>query len=396
MRLADRGVRTLLLSADPAHSLADVLGVDLGRDPVSVTTDLAAVHLDTQRRFEQVWIGVQRFLLDLLRRAGMDAVTAAEVTVLPGVEEVLALLAVREYAESGDYDALVVDCAPTAETLRLLALPDALAWYLRAVLPAQRRMARGLRPLAAMLGRPESLPPEGLFDAVIALHDELVAVRDLLERTGTVRLVLTPEAMVVAETRRTYTALALYGYRVDGVIANRLMPPGRDAWRSGWVKAQTERLDDVASSFAGLPLYRAAYARAEPVGVEALRDLATELYGDQPGRDPLDAGPDRELLSVVAAGNGFELSLELPLAVRGEATVARAGDDLVVTLGTHRRVIALPSVLRRCEVAGGRMVEGSGEEPARLVVRFRPDVRIWPSSMPMPGDPSDAERDPDA
>ncbi len=374
-----------MLSADPAHSLGDVLGVDLGREPVTVTANLAAVHLDTQRRFEQVWIGVQRFLLDLLRRAGMDEVTAAEVTVLPGVEEVLALLAVREYAESGDYDALVVDCAPTAETLRLLALPDALAWYLRAVLPAQRRMAKGLRPLAAVLGRPEALPPEGLFDAVIALHDELVGVRDLLERTGTVRLVLTPEAMVVAETRRTYTALALYGYRVDGVIANRLMPPGRDAWRSAWVKAQTERLDDVTSSFAGLPLYRAEYAKAEPLGVDALRLIATELYGGHPGHDPLDTGPDRELLSVVAADNGFEMSLELPLASRGEATVVRAGDDLVVTLGSHRRVIALPSVLRRCEVAGGRLVEGDGELPARLVVRFRPDARVWPSSMPMPG-----------
>jgi arsenite/tail-anchored protein-transporting ATPase len=385
VRLADRGVRTLLLSTDSAHSLGDVLGTALGAEPVAVTSNLHAVHLDTQRRFEQVWNGVQRFLLDLLRRAGMDAVTAAEVTVLPGVEEVLALLAVREYAEGGDYDALVVDCAPTAETLRLLALPDALAWYLRAVLPAQRRMAKGLRPLAAVLGRPEALPPEGLFDAVVALHDELVAVRDLLERTGTVRLVLTPEAMVVSETRRTYTALALYGYRVDGVIANRLVPRGRDAWRSAWNRAQAARLDDVTSSFTGLPLYRALYAPAEPLGLDALRAVAAELYGEQPGLDPLATGPDRELLSVVASDNGFELSLELPLAVRGEATVARAGDDLVVTLGSHRRVIALPSVLRRCEVAGGRLVEGDGEDPARLVVRFRPDARVWPDTVPFPG-----------
>lgn len=383
-------MRTLLLSADPAHSLGDALGVTLGREPVAVTTSLSAVHLDTQHRFEQAWVGLQRFLLDLLRRAGMDAVTAAEVTVLPGVDEVLALLAVHEFAESGDYDALVVDCAPTAETLRLLALPDALAWYLRAVLPAQRRMARGLRPLAAVLGRPETVPPDGLFDAVVALHDELVAVRDLLERTGTVRLVLTPESMVVAETRRTYTALSLYGYRVDGVIANRLVPPGRDAWRTAWVRAQAARLEDVTSSFAGLPLYRAAYARAEPLGVDALRGLATELYGDMPGRDPLDAGPDRDLLRVVAVDNGFELTLELPLAVRDEASAARVGDDLVVTHGAHRRVIALPSVLRRCDVVGGRLVDGDGTDPARLVVRFRPDPRVWPDTVPMPGEASGA------
>lgn len=347
---------------------------------MAVAAHLDAVHLDTQHRFEQAWAGVQHYLLDLVRRAGIDAVTAAEVTVLPGVDEVLALLAVREYAESGAYDALIVDCAPTAETLRLLALPDALAWYLRAVLPAQRRMARGLRPLAAILGRPEAVPPEGLFEALLALHAELTAVRRLLERSGTVRLVLTPESMVVAESRRTYTALALFGYRVDGVIANRLVPTGRDAWRASWARSQAERMADVASSFAGLPLYRAAYGRAEPVGLPSLRALADELYGTDPGCDPLDAGPDRELLSVVADGEEFELRLALPLAVRGAVEAVRADDDLVVTLGGHRRVIALPSVLRRCIVVSGRLDPGDSATASTLRVRFVPDPAKWPAN----------------
>lgn len=376
-------MRTLLLSADPAHSLADALGVTLGNDPVAVTAGLDAVHIDTQCRFEQAWLQVQRYVLGLIDRAGIDAVTAAEVTVVPGVDELLALLAVRDFADSGEYDALIVDCAATAETLRLLALPDALSWYLRAVLPAQRRVARGLRPLVAALGQSRAIPPDGLFEAVLVLDAQLRAVRELLDRSGSVRLVLTPESMVVAETRRTYTALALYGYRVDGVIVNRLVPAGRDAWRSAWAKTQAQSLTEVASSFAGMPMYRAAYGSEEPLGLAALRRLADQLYGDpregEVDRDPLDSGPERELLTAVADGSEFELRLALPLAVRGTVQATRVGDELVVTVGGHRRLIALPSVLRRCQVISGRLDDGGRDQTqAQLRVRFRPDPALWP------------------
>ena len=234
--LADRGVKTLLLSTDTAHSLADALGVALSGDPTEVAPALWVVQIDTQGRFEAAWRDVQGFLAGVLARSGVDPITADELTVLPGIDEVLALLAVRELARTGDWDTLVVDCAPTAETLRLLALPEALSWYLQKVFPAQRRLARGMRPFATLLGRGEAIPPDHVFAALLRLTDELAGVQQLLgdPATTSVRLVLTPEAVVAAEARRTFTALALYGYAVDMVIANRVFPDGADAWRAGW------------------------------------------------------------------------------------------------------------------------------------------------------------------
>src|SRR4051812_7900383 len=380
LRLADRGLKTLLLSTDIAHSLADALAVGLTDEPVEVAPSLWAVQIDTQGRFEAAWRDVQTFLIDMLARGGGDPITADELTVLPGVDEVLALLAVRELALTGHWDALVVDCAPTAETLRLLALPEALGWYLERVFPVHRRLARGLRPLASILGRGEALPPDTLFDALLRLNDELASVRRLLgdPEVTSVRLVLTPEAVVAAEARRTFTALALYGYSVDLVIANRVFPAGDDAWRQGWAAAQQAHLERIRESFAGLPVVELPYRPAEPVGMAALRDVADELYGPAPGEDPAPAAGGGELLRVEQVGSEFVLCLALPLASRADVDAVRAGDDLIVTVGPNRRVLTLPSVLRRCTVAGGQF---DGRE---LRVRFRPDPDRWPSGTARP------------
>jgi arsenite-transporting ATPase len=382
--LADRGVKTLLLSTDVAHSLADALDVPLADEPTEVATGLWAVQIDTQGRFEAAWRDVQGFLVDMLSRGGVDPITADELTVLPGIDEVLALLAVRELAVTGNWDAVVVDCAPTAETLRLLALPEALGWYLERVLPVHRRLAKGMRPFAAALGRGEVLPPDTLFEALLRLADELASVRRLLAdpATTSVRLVLTPEAVVAAEARRTFTALALYGYAVDLVIANRVFPAGEDDWRRGWAAAQRSQLERIRESFAGLPVRELAYHASEPVGPDALRHLADELYGALPGTDPAPAVDRAPLLRVEPAGSDFLLRLALPLAETTEVDAVRAGDDLIVTVGGNRRVLTLPGVLRRCSVAGG---EFDGRE---LRVRFARDPEKWatrPRPRPGPG-----------
>src|SRR5664279_4971162 len=331
LRLADRGVKTLLLSTDIAHSLADALDVPLDGAPAEVAPGLWAVQIDTQSRFEAAWYDVQTFLVEMLSRSGVDTITADELTVLPGIDEVLALLAVRELAVAGDWDALVVDCAPTAETLRLLALPEALSWYLQKVFPAHRRLARGMRPIAAILGRAEVIPPDSLFEALLRLSDELAGVRQLLgdPTVTTVRLVLTPESVVTAEARRTFTALALYGYSVDLVVANRVFAAGDDEWRRGWAQAQQRQLQVVRESFAGLPVTEIPYGSAEPIGCAALREVAVALYGQLPGTDPAALGPARELMRIDATGEEFVLRMELPLAERAGVDVGRAGDDLV-------------------------------------------------------------------
>ena len=234
VRAAGDGQRTLVLSTDPAHSLGDALDTLLGPEPTPVAPRLYGLQIDTQRRFEQSWDQIRGYLTTILTQGGLDGVTADELVVLPGAQEVLALLEVREQAMSGDYDVIVVDCAPTAETLRLLALPEALRWYFDRLYPTHRRLARSVRPLLAR----GAIPDDDVFGAVERLHEQLAAVQALLTdpATTSVRLVLTPESVVLAEARRTFTSLALYGFAVDGVIANRLIPGGGDdPWRNAWV-----------------------------------------------------------------------------------------------------------------------------------------------------------------
>jgi arsenite-transporting ATPase len=365
LRLAELGRKTLLLSTDIAHSLSDALDVPLTGEPAEVMPGLWAVQIDTQGRFEVAWRDVQGYLVDLLARGGVDPITAGELTVLPGVDEVLALLAVRELALGGTWDVLVVDCAPTAETLRLLALPEALSWYLQKVFPAHRRIAKGMRPLASLLGRGDVIPPDSLFEALLRLNDELAGVRDLLgdPEVTSVRLVLTPESVVAAEARRTFTALALYGYSVDLVVANRVFPAGEDAWRQGWVAAQAKQLARIRESFVGVEVRELPYRAEEPTGPVALREVAAALYTATD--DPASLGTPRAQLQVEADGDEFVLRLRLPLAARGAVSAARSGDDLVVTVGTNRRVLSLPAILKRCDVVGGSF---DGEQ---LRVRFR-------------------------
>ena len=369
---ARTGLKTLVLSTDAAHSLGDAFAVTAGSDPVEVEGGLHVQQLDAQRRFERSWHEIRDYLLTVMDSVGIDAVAAEELTVLPGAAEVLALLEVRDQVRSGRWDVVVVDCAPTAETLRLLALPEALGWYLARVFPPERRVARSLRPvLGRVAGLP--LPRDGVFDAVSRLNEELSEVRAVLTDPGTsVRLVLTPEAVVVAEARRTMTSLSLFGYRVDSVVANRVFPSdGADSWRAGWVAAQAAQLDEVEASFGPLPVYRAAYQPAEPVGYEQLADFAQELYA---GADPFGPAPGLdalEPLTVERSGDEFVLSIALPFADREGMELVRTGDELVVTVGSYRRVLALPSALRRCTVAGAVLRDG------RLRIRFEPDPALW-------------------
>lgn len=360
---ARTGARTLVLSTDAAHSLADAFGItDPAPEPTEVAPGLFLQQVDAQRRFTDAWSEIQGYLLRVLDAAGVDRVAAEELTVLPGAEEVLALLELRDIARSGAWDVVVVDCAPTAETLRLLALPEALGWYMQRVLPAERRIVKVLKPvLTRAAGVP--MPGDSVFDAIERLHADLTEVRELLTRpSASVRLVLTPEQMVLAEARRAWTSLCLYGYRVDGVVANRIFPDGQgDTWRAGWVQAQTAVLEEVEESFSGLPVWRSGYAAAEPVGVSALGAMAQALYADT---DPLALPQGRAPFEVEVNAEGALVQVALPLVRAEEVDLAQVGDELVLTWGSYRRVIALPQAVARLQVAGAAVRDG------RLSVRF--------------------------
>jgi len=402
VRAARSGVRTLVMSTDAAHSLGDALGCDLGAGPhplgppIEVEPGLHALQVSAPHTVDRSWRVVQDYLLQVLATLGIDPVVAEELTSLPGAEEIAALLELRTQVGSGQWDLVVVDCAPTAETLRLLALPEALAWHLERLLPAHRRLLRTLRPAAATAaGVP--LPSAQVAGTVAGWHEAMRAVQAVLTGPGTsVRLVLTPERVVIAEARRTWTSLSLYGFVVDGVIVNRVIPtagPGRgDPWRRSWNVAQQAGLAEVTESFAGMPIVRVPYLGQEPIGPDALAALADEAQvgvdaagvaagdGPRPATDPfgLLAAAPHGGLRVRRVGTAYQLSLSLPLVAADSVDLKRRDTELLIAVGDHRRVLSLPAALQRCVVRRATVRDG------RLTVTFDPDPALWPAGLDQP------------
>lgn len=364
LHLAAQGARVVVTSADPAHSLGDSFGAELGSEPVEVAPRCFAQQLDARERLEESWGEIREWMLDVLDWAGVAAIEAEELAVVPGLDELFALTEVQSLCASGRYDVVVVDCAPTAETVRLLSLPDILGWYMDRLFPASRRLSRVVGPLVS---RVTSLPvaDDKVFSAAQRFYDQLDAVRHVLADpvTTSARLVVNPERMVIAEARRTYTYLSLFGYQVDAVIVNRVLPEHAEGeWVEGWRRSQAEHLASIEEDFAPLPVFRAEHAGAEVVGTEGLTELAASLWGEV---DPMSRLVDTRPLKVARGEHGaFVLSVDLPFAERSELDLTRTGDELYVAVGPHRRNLLLPDSLRRREIGAAALAEG------RLEVTF--------------------------
>ncbi|MCB0970815.1 MAG: ArsA family ATPase [Acidimicrobiales bacterium] len=357
LRCARDGHRTIVVSTDPAHSLGDAYDRDLGDLAVEVAPNLWAQQLDAQRRMEDTWVEIQAWLLEVFRWAGVAAIEAEELAVVPGLDEVFALSDIKEHASSGAYDVVVVDCAPTAETLRLLSLPEILSWYMDRVFPTSRKLNKVVSPL---LGRVSGLPVPGdeVFGSAARFYDRLDGVRELLSDgdTTSVRLVVNPERMVVAEARRTHTYLSLFGYHVDAVVANRLLPDAVvDPWFDEWRARHAEHLASITEGFAPLPILTAELAADELVGIEALEGFGDHLYGERDAAAQLHPG---EPLTVTPRGGGYELTIELPFADRDDLELGRRDDELLIRVGSHRRALVLPDSLRHRPVGAASLRDG--------------------------------------
>ena len=363
VRAAATGHRTLIMSTDPAHSLTDSFDLPLGPESREIGENLWAEQIDAQERLEANWRDIQEFVIAFLNWAGVDAIEAEELSVIPGLDEIFSLTDVKRHVDSGKYDLLVVDCAPTAETLRLLSLPDAMNWYIERIFPVERRLVRTVRPL---LTRLTSMPiaDDRIFAAIERLHRNLDGVRQLLtnEHMSSVRLVMNPERMVIAEARRTYTYLSLFGYRVDAVIANRIIPDEvEDPYFGKWKDIQAEHLATIHESFQPIPILTARLFDREMVGSALLADLAVEIYGEL---DVTAILHHEEPLRVRKRPDGYVLSIRLPFIERANLDVFRKADELFVRIGSYKRNVVLPQVLQRLEIQEASFVED------RLEVRF--------------------------
>jgi len=353
LRCADAGLRTVVLSTDPAHSLADALDVELGPVPAPVTTSLWGQQLDAQERMEESWQDIQGWLREVFAWAGVEGLEAEELSVIPGLDEIFALSDIKAFATSGEWDLVVVDCAPTAETIRFLSLPDILARYMERLFPVGRRVNKVVSPV---LSRLTTLPVAGddVFAATRSFYDRLEGVREILtdQSRTSVRLVVNPERMVIAEARRTYTYLSLFGYGVDAVVANRLLPDEvADPWFERWKALHVEHLRTIEEGFAPLPVLRVELAPTELVGVAALRGFGERLYGDL---DPAARLHEGQPLRVKRRDGRTTLSLDLPFADRDDLELGRRGDELLVRVGPYRRAVTLPDSLRTRPVRDAR------------------------------------------
>ncbi len=360
---ARRGLRTIILSTDPAHSLADAFDLPLGDTPMRIETNLDGQQLDARIRFEAAWAEIRDYAVEMLGWVGADAVEAEELAVVPGLDEVFALADIKDHAASGNYDVIVVDCAPTAETLRLLSLPDVLGWYMGKLFERQRKFTKFARPFVSRL---TSMPVAGseVFDAVRRFYDRLDGVRELLTdgSVTSARLVVNPQRMVVAEARRTFTYLSLFGYHVDAVVVNKVLPdvvtdPFFDEWRTD----QKAQLGIIDEAFDPLPVLRVPFVPREVIGVDDLADFATKIYGAALADIRL---ADIDPMRIDAVDGVFRLSVHLPFSQKFDVELAQTDDEILIALGPYRRAIVLPDSLR------SRIAQRATFDDGRLVVEF--------------------------
>jgi arsenite-transporting ATPase len=356
---AAAGLRTLVISTDPAHSLSESLGADLGADPVKAGDNLWGQEVKAQEEMERHWSGVQEWLGELLIERGVDRISAEELTVPPGGDELFALLRLQSHNESGEWDAIIVDCAPTGETLRLLSFPDVARWWIDKVFPFERQILAAARPIARSL-LDISLPGKAVFADIERLSQNLIAMNEILrDRTrSTIRLVMNPDRMVIGEAMRTFTYLNLYGYLTDAVVVNRLFPAGVGEYFAAWRRVQEEHLELVHSAFAPVPVLRAPFFEQEVVGPEMLDRLRGELFAEA---DPAAVLHQALAQELEVLDEGARLRVDLPFAEKGDISLKKIGLELVVGVDGQRRTIMLPPAMAAMQPAAATFDHGALE-----------------------------------
>jgi arsenite/tail-anchored protein-transporting ATPase len=365
LRCAQLGSRTLIMSTDPAHSLGDSFDVELGPKPVQVAPNLWAHEVSALHEMEQHWQKLHDYAASVFATQGLDEVMAEEVATPPGMDEIASLMWIRHHAERSDYDVIVVDCAPTGETLQLLTFPDAAKWWLDKIYPWERRAMKVARPmLQKMIDVP--LPADDVYVSLRELLVDLEGMRNLLTDTSvtSVRIVLNLEKMVVKEAKRAYTYLSLFGYQTDAVIVNRILPEGlADEFFRGWQKIHAKYQTEVEDSFAPLPILTVPLFDAEVVGLAMLNRMADSVYGDGDPSQRLYLGNPQRIEKV---GSEYVMALKLPFMEKTDIDLARHDGELSIKVGGYRREVSLPRVL------AGRPTVGAAMDGDELKIRFGP------------------------
>lgn len=360
LRCAELGYRTLVLSTDPAHSLADSFDMELGHDPRQVKPNLWGAELDALMELEGNWGAVKRYITQVLQARGLEGVEAEELAILPGMDEIFSLVRMKRHYDEGDFDVLIIDSAPTGTALRLLSLPEVAGWYMRRFYKPLQAVSAALRPLVEPFFRPVagfSLPNQEVMDAPYEFYEQIEALEKVLtDNTQTsVRLVTNPEKMVIKESLRAHAYLSLYNVATDMVVANRIIPNEvSDPFFQRWKENQEKYRQEIHENFHPLPVKEVPLYSEELCGLAALERLKEALYADE---DPSQVYYKETTMRVVQEQNQYSLELYLPGIPKDKIELSKSADELNVRIGNHRRNLVLPQSLAALQPAGAKMEE---------------------------------------
>ena len=358
LRCAELGYKTLVLSTDPAHSLADSFDMELEHTPREVKPNLWGAELDALRELEGNWGAVKRYITQVLQARGLEGVEAEELAILPGMDEIFSLVRMKRHHDEGEYDVLIIDSAPTGTALRLLSLPEVAGWYMRKLYKPFQAVSAALRPIVEPLFRPVagfSLPTTEVMDAPYEFYEQLVELEKVLTDTATtsVRLVTNPEKMVIKESLRAHAYLSLYNVGTDMVVANRIIPDTvTDPFFQRWKENQQTYRQEIHDDFRPLPVKEVPLFSEEMCGLEALERLKETIYGDE---DPTQVYYKETTLRVVQEQDNYSLEVYLPGIPKSQIELSKSADELNIRIGNHRRNLVLPQALAALQPAGAKM-----------------------------------------
>ncbi len=350
---ARRGYKTLVISTDAAHSLSDSFETELTNTPKKIVPNLCGQEINALEEIERKWGDIKSYLTAFLSAQGIDSIEAEELSVFPGMEELFSLMEIRNYNQTSEFDVIIVDCAPTGDTLRLLSAPEITNWYLKHIFPIQRTAAKAVRPVASRI-LPFPFPEDKVFEALKRLTSQLAEMKDILEnpQTTSIRLIINPEKMVIKEAQRAYTFFNLFGFSVDLILVNRLFPdqvedPYFDKWKA-IQKGYRQMIDEI---FSPLPIFGLELFPQEIVGTRLLQKIGEAVYGD---KDPTQIFFNQKPITIEKENGHYVLSLTLPFVERSDLDLFQKGDELFIRVGTFKRNILLPRFLLNSSIKGAR------------------------------------------
>jgi arsenite-transporting ATPase len=364
LRSARRGYKTLVISTDAAHSLSDSFEVELENTPKKIIPNLFGQEVNALEEIERKWGEIKTYLMALFASQGVDTIEAEELSVFPGMEELFSLMEIRRCNQASDYDVIIVDCAPTGDTLRLLSAPEITGWYLKHIFPIQRTAAKAVRPVANRI-LPFPFPEDSVFEAMKKLTLQLAEMKEILEdsQKTSIRLVINAEKMVIKEAQRAYTFFSLFGYGVDLIIVNRLLPPAvEDPYFTKWKNIQETYMHQIEESFSPVPILTAELYSQEIVGMTLLEKMAESVYNEA---DPARLFFAQKPIRIEKEDGKFVLSLHLPFAEKSDLDLSQKGEELFIRVGAIKRNVLLPRILLNHSVQQAKFVN------EKLKITFR-------------------------